>query len=85
MCLVNKVVTKESLHDSTMELAGKIASKSSMTVTIGKHAFYEQREMGLAQAYDYASNVMVENMLTYDAQEGMAAFIEKRVPKWQDK
>jgi enoyl-CoA hydratase/carnithine racemase len=41
--------------------------------------------MGLAQAYDYASNVMVENMLTHDAQEGMAAFIEKRVPKWQDK
>jgi enoyl-CoA hydratase/carnithine racemase len=85
MGLVNKVVTREALHESTMELAGKIASKSSMTVAVGKHAFYEQREMGLAQAYDYASNVMVENMLTHDAQEGMAAFIEKRVPKWQDK
>ena len=83
--LVNKVVSKECLREATMALACKIASKSSMTLAVGKQAFYEQREMELSQAYDYASNVMVENMLSYDAQEGIGAFIEKRVPKWQDK
>jgi enoyl-CoA hydratase/carnithine racemase len=67
-----------------MEMARKIASKSSMTLATGKRAFYAQREMRLAQAYDYASNVMVENMLAHDAEEGICAFIEKRAPLWQD-
>jgi enoyl-CoA hydratase/carnithine racemase len=67
-----------------MEMAGKIASKSSMTLATGKSAFYAQREMSLADAYDYASRVMVENMLARDAEEGIGAFIEKRQPKWQD-
>ena len=55
-----------------------------MTLATGKRAFYAQREMGLAEAYDYASNVMVENMLARDAEEGITAFIEKRSPEWQD-
>ena len=67
-----------------MEIACKIASKSSMTLATGKRAFYAQREMPLAQAYDYASGVMVENMLARDAEEGIGAFIEKRAPQWQD-
>lgn len=85
MGLVNKVVTREALTATTQELASKIASKSSMTLAVGKKAFYEQREMSLTKAYDYASKVMVENMLARDAEEGIGAFIEKRTPDWQDK
>ena len=55
-------------------MAHKIASKSSLTLATGKRAFYAQREMGLADAYDYASQVMVDNMLARDAEEGIGAF-----------
>jgi enoyl-CoA hydratase/carnithine racemase len=55
-----------------------------LTVKTGKAAFYRQAEMPLADAYKYASEVMVENMLARDAEEGISAFIEKREPKWQD-
>lgn len=82
--LVNRAVAAEELQDATLEMARKIASKSSMTVATGKRAYYAQREMPLAQAYEYASAVMVENMLARDAEEGIGAFIEKRAPKWQD-
>ena len=67
------------------DLAGKIASKSSKTLAIGKRAFYDQVEMPLTEAYAYAGEVMVHNMLTHDAEEGIGAFIEKRDPVWQDK
>ena len=67
-----------------MEIARKIASKSSMTLATGKQAFYSQRQMPLAEAYDYASQVMVDNMLARDAEEGIGAFIEKRKPRWVD-
>jgi enoyl-CoA hydratase/carnithine racemase len=82
--LVNRVVSEDVLQDATMEMARKIASKSSMTIATGKRAFYAQREMPLAEAYDYASQVMVDNMLARDAVEGIGAFIEKRAPQWQD-
>ncbi len=82
--LVNRVVTPENLRTATLELAEKIAAKSCMTLAVGKRAFYAQREMPLSEAYDYASEVMVENMLRQDAQEGIGAFIEKRTPQWQD-
>jgi enoyl-CoA hydratase/carnithine racemase len=83
--LVNRTVAPEALRDATLELARKVASKSSMTLATGKRAFYAQREMPLAEAYDYAAAVMVENMLARDAEEGIGAFIEKRVPQWQDR
>ncbi|WP_397543894.1 enoyl-CoA hydratase [Roseovarius salis] len=82
--LVNRAVPSHELQDATMEMARKIASKSSLTLSIGKHAYYAQREMPLAEAYDYASNVMVENMLAHDAEEGIGAFIEKRPAQWLD-
>ena len=82
--LINRAVAPEALRDETMAMARKIASKSSMTLATGKRAFYAQREMKLAEAYDYASRVMVENMLARDAEEGISAFIEKRTPQWQD-
>ncbi|MCZ4279303.1 enoyl-CoA hydratase [Kiloniella laminariae] len=83
--LINRVTSSQALQDVTMELARKIASKSSLTLAVGKRAFYEQREMGLSEAYQYASGVMVENMLVHDAEEGISAFIEKRAAQWRDK
>jgi enoyl-CoA hydratase/carnithine racemase len=82
--LVNRSVPDDALRTATLEMAGKIASKSSMTLATGKQAFYAQREMPLADAYAYASQVMVDNMLARDAEEGIGAFIEKRAPQWQD-
>lgn len=85
MGLVNRVVPPEALTGTTMEMARKIASKSSLTLAMGKRAFYDQREMTLAAAYDHAAAVMVENLLARDAAEGIGAFIEKRSPQWQDR
>ena len=82
--LVNRVVPEAELTEYTTGIARKIASKSSMTLATGKKAFYQQREMPLADAYEFASNVMVENMLKRDAEEGIGAFIEKRAPQWTD-
>jgi len=82
--LINRVVDAERLQDATLAMAQKIASKSSMTLATGKRAYYAQREMPLSEAYDYASGVMVDNMLARDAKEGIGAFIEKRAPHWQD-
>ncbi len=82
--LVNRVVEDSNLTESTTTMAQVIASKSRMTVKTGKQAFYRQKEMSLADAYDYASSIMVENMLKIDAKEGIDAFIEKRQPKWKD-
>jgi enoyl-CoA hydratase/carnithine racemase len=83
--LVNRVVAAGHERPEALKLAEKIAGKSTLTVKIGKEAFYRQAEMPLAEAYKYASEVMVENMLARDAEEGISAFIEKRDPKWQDR
>jgi enoyl-CoA hydratase/carnithine racemase len=83
--LVNRVVDPGMLMDEAMAMAQAIAAKSSATVAIGKEAFYRQIEMPLVEAYDYASGVMVENMLLCDAEEGIGAFIEKRAPHWKDR
>ena len=82
--LINKAVKDKKLRDVTMELATKIASKSTMALATGKQAFYQQREMPLNEAYQYASDVMVQNLLKQDAIEGIAAFVEKRKPEWTD-
>jgi enoyl-CoA hydratase/carnithine racemase len=82
--LVNRVVAPGSERDAAIELAQKVALKSAYTVKLGKEAFYRQAEMSLAEAYRYAAEVMTENMMARDAEEGIGAFIEKRTPKWQD-
>jgi enoyl-CoA hydratase/carnithine racemase len=82
MGLVNRVVPPSALECDTMELAQQIAAKPRATVKIGKEAFYNQLEMKLSDAYDYASKVMTENMLHAEANEGIGAFVEKRDPKW---
>ena len=83
--LINDCVPDEQLTKSVMDLAKKISEKSQAVLKIGKEAFYKQIDMTLSEAYDYASNVMVENMLKLDAEEGIDAFINKRTPNWQDK
>ena len=80
--LVNRVVSPAVLKSETIALAQKIASKPRATVRTGKEAFYRQIEMPLAEAYDYASRVMTENMLDAEAEEGVCAFLEKRPAKW---
>lgn len=80
--LVNDVVPAEELTERTAALARRIASKSPLTLAIGKEAFYRQAEMPLADAYAYASRVMVENLKARDAQEGIGAFLDKRAPTW---
>ncbi len=81
--LVNRVVPAADLEDATLELARRIASKSPLTVKIGKEAFYRQAEMEVAAAYAYASEVMTENMLARDAAEGIDAFLAKHEPVWR--
>lgn len=80
--LVNELVPAEELEATTRELAAKIASKSALTVAIGKEAFYRQAELPLADAYAYTRDVMVANLAAQDAQEGINAFIDKRPPVW---
>jgi enoyl-CoA hydratase/carnithine racemase len=80
--LINRVVPEADLHGATRALAAQIAGKSPLTVAIGKEAFYRQAEMGLSEAYDYASQAMTRNMLARDAEEGIDAFLTKRKPQW---
>ena len=83
--LVNRVVAAGTERDAAIALAQKVALKSAYTIKLGKAAFYRQAEMSLADAYRYAAEVMTENMMARDAEEGIGAFIEKREPKWQDR
>jgi enoyl-CoA hydratase/carnithine racemase len=83
--LVNAVVPHQELEAETMALARRIADRSALTVRVGKEAFYRQVEMPLKDAYAYAAEVMVENMLVRDAEEGIGAFLEKRQPSWEDR
>ena len=81
--LVNRAVPREYLNQIVTKYAETIASKSPLTLKIGKEAFYRQVEMPLEDAYAYTSRVMVENMMVRDAEEGIAAFIGKREPEWK--
>jgi len=83
--LVNRVVTAGKVSENALELARQIAAKSMLTVKLGKEAFYRQRELKLADAYKLTIDVMVDNMLARDAEEGLNAFIEKRDPSWEDR
>jgi len=81
--LVNRVVPAADVLPAALAMADKIAAKSPLTVAIGKRAFYAQAEMPLADAYAYAAQVMVDNMMARDAEEGIGAFLGKRKPEWK--
>ena len=83
--LINDYFTKSKLNTETLKIAKKIASKSNLTIKIGKQAFYKQLEMPLRKAYSYASKMMTLNMMAMDAKEGVSAFLEKRKPNWKNK
>ena len=83
--LINRRVPAKLLNKAVSEVANKIASKSPLTLKIGKEAFYKQLEMPLSEAYEYTSKVMIQNMQARDAEEGISAFIEKRLPVWTGK
>lgn len=82
--LINRVVPVEYLEKITLQYALNIAKKSSHTLKVGKQAFYQQAEMSLANAYAHTAQVMTENMLARDAEEGIGAFLEDRNPEWRD-
>ena len=83
--LINDHFQNLNLEEEVSKLAETIASKSNNVVKIGKEAFYKQLEMPLSEAYSYTSEVMSENMMALDAKEGIAAFLEKRIPNWKNK
>ena len=83
--LINDHFPKSKLNDEVLKVAKKIASKSNLTIKIGKQAFYKQLEMPLRKAYAYTSKMMTINMMAMDAKEGISAFIEKRQPNWKHK
>jgi len=85
MGLVNRMVEPGAARSEALKLAGKIAEKPAAVIGLGKQAFYRQLEMPLADAYRFTSGVMADNMMMGDAEEGIAAFIDKRPPQWNDK
>jgi enoyl-CoA hydratase/carnithine racemase len=83
--LINRVVAQGTARDEAFKLARQITAKSALTIKLGKQAFYRQLDMTLPEAYRYTGEVMVENMMTRDAKEGISAFVEKRTPAWEDR
>jgi len=83
--LINDYFPKSKLNNEVLKVAKKIASKSNLTIKIGKQAFYKQLEMPLSKAYAYTSKMMTLNMMAMDAQEGISAFLQKRKPVWKNK
>ena len=82
---INDYFSQNRLDKEVQYLAKKIASKSNLSIKIGKQAFYKQLEMPLKKAYSYTSKVMTTNMMAMDAKEGISAFLEKRKPIWKNK
>ena len=83
--LINDFFPKSKLNSEVLKIAKKIASKSNLTIKIGKQTFYKQLEMPLRKAYAYTSRMMTKNMMAMDAKEGISAFLEKRRPVWKNK
>ena len=83
--LVNRVAEPDALEQSTRELARQIAAASTVTIEVGKRAYYDQIDLGLPGAYELCQEVMSRNAVAEDAQEGMTAFLDKRQPVWRDR
>ena len=80
--LVNRVVPLAELEEATSQLLARATRGSVVSKGIGKQAFYAQMGMEQTQAYAHAIEVMSSASLIPDAQEGIAAFIEKRPANW---
>jgi len=83
--LINRAVPEEQLDAEVTRLAADIIAHPAVAIETGKRMFYQQLELGMGDAYDYAGKVMAENMMAEDTREGIAAFLEKRKPKWRAK
>ncbi len=83
--LINIAVPASELEQQTRKRAARIAEASSLTVALGKQAFYTQIDLDQPKAYAYAKEVMSMNSLAADAQEGISAFLEKRQACWAGK
>ena len=81
--LVNRVVEPDALDEEVLKLADQIVARSPVAVRTGKQMFYRQIDQELETAYEYACEVMAENMMAEDASEGIDAFLQKRDPKWR--
>ena len=80
--LINNIFINKDLTKEVNLIAELISKKSSLTLKVGKKAFYEQSGMKIVEAYKYASEVMIKNMMEAESEEGILAFIEKRKPNW---
>lgn len=80
--LVNRVVAPDTLRSETLKLAETLKAKPRATLALGKALFYRQMEAGIEAAYADATDVIADNFMQADAQEGVAAFLEKRKPVW---
>ena len=83
--LINDCYSKSRLNKEVLKIAKIIASKSNLTIKIGKQTFYKQLEMPLRKAYAFTSKMMTVNMMAMDAKEGISAFLEKRKPVWKNR
>ena len=83
--LINDHFSRLRLNKEVLKVAKTIASKSNLTIKIGKQTFYKQLEMPLKKAYSYTSKMMTLNMMSADAKEGISAFLEKRKPIWKNR
>ena len=81
--LINRVVPAAELDAAILEFTNAIVASSSMTIQLGKKAFYDQIVLDEATAYERATCVMTENAVKHDAQEGISAFLQKRTPQWK--
>ena len=85
MGLLNRVVAPDQLMPAALDIAGRIAARSALTVRMGKRGFYRQIDLPLQDAYREASRIMTDNLMARDAAEGIGAFLEKRRPVWEDR
>ncbi len=81
--LINRAVPAADLDTEIKRLTDSITAKSPVPVKMGKALFYRQLTAPIAAAYADAGETMACNMMTFDAVEGIDAFIEKRKPEWR--
>ena len=82
MGLVTEVCDSESFDDRLEKFVGTLASNSPVMISLGKEAYYAQREMDFDRAHSYLQEMLVLLMMSEDHEEGIQAFLEDREPEW---